>query len=85
MFDHLRDRFLFKFILLHHIYVGYTNIYFYEQLTFNPFCYTFVKFTIVVLTWYDFTSYSIVLPMSISVQVIQPGSICFRYIFYVTT
>ena len=34
----LRDCFLFKFILLNYIYVGYTNIHFYERLIFNTFC-----------------------------------------------
>ena len=64
-FDHLRNHFLFKFILFCHVYIGYTNISFYEQLIFNTFCCTFLYFTIVVLNWYDFTSYSIVLPLSI--------------------
>ena len=38
------------------------------------FCCTFVQFTIVVLIWYDFQSYSIVLSMSIYSQVFQPCS-----------
>ena len=58
----LRDRLLFKFILLHQNYVGYTNMFFCEKLGFNTFSHTFVNFTIVILTWYNFTSYSIVLP-----------------------
>ena len=63
--NHLCDRFVFKFILLRHMYVGYTNISFCQWLNSNPFSRTFVHFTIVVLTWYDFTLSSIVLPMSI--------------------
>ena len=55
--------FLFKFKLLSHIYVCYTNMSFWEQLSGNPSSCNFVLFTIVVLTWYEFTSYSIVLPM----------------------
>ena len=45
---------------------------------------TFVNFTIVILTWYDITPYSLVLPMSISAQIFWPWSIYFRCIFYVT-
>ena len=80
-----RDRFLFNLILLHHIYVGYTNMCSCERLCFNLFCCTFVHFTIVVLTWYKFTSYSIVLPMSFSVLFIRTWSICLGVLFYVTT
>ena len=54
-FYHFRDRFLLKFILLHDIYVGYTKISFCDKLIFNHFCRTFVYFTIVDFTWYDFT------------------------------
>ena len=73
-FYHLCDRFLFKFFSLCHIYVGCTNISFYERLSFNNICCTSVHFNIVVLTWYDFTSYSIVLPMLISTRVFRPWS-----------
>ena len=50
-------RLIFKFSLLHHILVGHTNIFFCELLKSNPFMRTFIKFTIVVLIWYDFTIY----------------------------
>ena len=60
------------------IYVGFTNILFCEKLSFNPFIRTFVHFTIVLLTWYYFTSYSILLPMSISALVFRLGGICLR-------
>ena len=49
-------RFMFKFVLLSHTLVGYTNIYLYDRLNLYHFMHTFVHFTIVVLTWYDFTS-----------------------------
>ena len=62
-FNLLRDGFLFKFVLLLHILVSHTNIFFCERLNFNIFMGTFVHFDIVVLTRYDFTSYSIVFPM----------------------
>ena len=58
--------FMFKFVLFNHILVGYTNISFCERFNFNPFIHTFVYFTIIVLTWYYFTSHSIVLTKSIS-------------------
>ena len=59
-FDHsnwnrLRDRFIFKIILLRHILVGDTNLFLCERLNFNPFMRTFVNFTIYVFTWHDFT------------------------------
>ena len=44
----------------------------------NTFSCTYAQFNIITLTWYDFTSYSIVLPMSISARVFQPCSTCFR-------
>ena len=59
-------------------------MFFCERLNFNPFWSYFVHCAIVVLTWYDFISYSIVLPMSISARVFQPGRTCFRCIIYVT-
>ena len=40
-----------------------------ERLNFNTFMRTFIHFTIVVLTFYDFTSYFILLPISISARV----------------
>ena len=61
--NQLCDLFLFKFIVLRHMYVGYTNKFFCEQLSVNTFSHTFVHFTIVLLTSYDFTSYYIVLLM----------------------
>ena len=67
------------------ILVGYTNISFYERLKYNPFRSTYLHFTIIVLTWYDFTLYSIVLPTSISARGFHTLSISFRYIIYVTT
>ena len=76
----LSDSFLFRFNLMRHIYVDYTNMSFYERLNFNPFCCTFVHFTIIVLIWYDITSYTIVLPMSIYALVLWLWSICFRCI-----
>ena len=79
-FYHLRDRFLFKFILLRHICVGYKKIPFCEQLSFNPFVRTFVQFTIFVLTWYNFTPYYMILTILIPAWVFQPWSILFRCI-----
>ena len=79
----LRDFFLFKFVLLCHILVVYTNLSFCEQFNINPFYCTFVHFTIVILTWHDFTSYSMVLPNSISDRLFHSLSICFRCIIYV--
>ena len=75
IWNRLRDRYLFNFFLLHHILVVHTNIYFCEWLKFNLFIHTFVHFTIVVLTWHDLTSYSKVLPMSISAWVFHTLSI----------
>ena len=82
---HLHDRLLFEFILLCHMYVGYTKIFLCERLSFNLFSRTFEKFTIVVLILYDFTPYSIVLPISISSLVLIHWIICFRCLFYVAT
>ena len=71
-------------VLSPHIYVGVTNMSFCEHLSYNPFNRTYVIFIIVFLTWYDLTSYSIVLPISISALVFWLWSICFRsIIFYV--
>ena len=55
-----------------------------ERLNFNPFSRTFVHFNIVILTWYDFTSYSIVLPMSISALALRLWSIFLGILFYTT-
>ena len=76
---------IFKFVLLRHILIGHTNISFCVRLNFNPFIPTFVHFTIVVLTWYDFTTYSIVLPMYISAWVFHTLKFYFRCIIYITT
>ena len=83
--SHLNDWLLFQFILLCHIHVDYTNIYFCEWLNFNTLSRTFIYCTIVIFTWYDFTPYYIVLPTSISDWYFQPGSICFWCIIYVIT
>ena len=79
----LRDRFFYKFLLLRQIYIGYTNISFCEKLSFNTFSCTFVHFTIIIFSWYDFTSYSILLRMSISARFFHTFSICLRCIIYV--
>ena len=49
----LSDSFLFRFNLMRHIYVDYTNMSFYERLNFNPFCCTFFPFyySIFGLVW----------------------------------
>ena len=78
-------RLIFQFILLHHILIGPTNTSFSDRLNLNPFICTFSNLNIVVLTWYDITSYSIVLPMSIYPRLIYSLSIYFRCIIYVTT
>ena len=67
--NHLHYCFLFKFFLLRQINVDCTNISLCERLRFNSFSHTFLHFTIVILTWYDFTSQYMVLPMSISAWV----------------
>ena len=61
--------YLFKFGLLRHIPVGENNISFWERLNINCFMIVFVHFTIAIFSWYNFTLYSIVLPMSISARV----------------
>ena len=48
--NHLCDRFVFKCILLCHMYIGCTIISIYVWLSFNLFSCTFVHFTIVILT-----------------------------------
>ena len=45
---------------------------------FNHFNCSSLQFTIVVLAWNYFTSYAIVLPMSLYAHVFQPGRTCFR-------
>ena len=55
--------FVLGFNLLRHIYVGFANMSFCERISYNPFHHTSVLFTIFFLTWYDLTSYSIVLPI----------------------
>ena len=73
--------YLFK---LRHILIGHTKICFCEMLTFNHFLHTFVHFNIVVLNRYDFISYSVVLPMSISARFFHALIIYCRCIIYVT-
>ena len=84
-FDYLRDRVLFEVILLCNICIVYINVSFSELKRFKPYCCMFVHFTIAVLTWYEFTSFSIILLMSISVWVFWPWSICLECLIYVTT
>ena len=83
--NRLCDCFFFIFVFLCHIVVRYTNIFFCERFNFNPFTRKFLHFTITVLNWYDFISYSIVLPMSISDQGFHTLRIYFMCIIYVTT
>ena len=85
IWNRLRDCFLFKFILLRHICVGYTNTSFCDKLSFNPFSCTILYFDILFLTWYDFTSYSIELSMSVSDLFFHSLRICFRCIIFITT
>ena len=78
---HLCYCFWFKVILLNYIQVGNTKINFCERSSFNPFISIFVHFTILFLTWYDFTSYSIVLTTSNCAWFFQPGSIVLVVLF----
>ena len=78
----LRNSFIFKFVLLHHILVVHTKIFSYERLNFNTFSRTYVHFIIVILTWHDFTSYSLVLPTSISYWIFSFLSINCRCIIF---
>ena len=80
--NQLCDRLLVKLVLLRHINVGYTNIFFCGWLRSNNFCCTFASFTIVILTWYDITPYSIVLPKSISAWVFNLGVFFWVYYLY---
>ena len=59
------------FNLLRQIYVGFTKMSFCERLSYNHFNCNYVLFTIVFLTWYDLTSYSIVLPILVYALVFQ--------------
>ena len=59
--------------------------FFCERFTVNLFTPIFVRFTIVTLTWDDFISYSIVLPLQIYDWVFPAFSIYIRCIIYVTT
>ena len=73
-------RVLRRFNSLSHIYVDFTNFFFCERLSYNPFNCTSILFTKLFLTWYDLNSYSIVLPISISALVFWLWSICFTCI-----
>ena len=63
IWNRLCDHFIFNFFLLCHILIGNNSVYLCDRLNFNPFIYTFVHLTIAVFTWYNLTSYSIVLQM----------------------
>ena len=65
------------FNLLRRVYVGLTNMSFCERLSYKPINHISVLFTIVFMSLYDLTSYSIVLPMKISVLVSRLWSILF--------
>ena len=84
-FGHLFGRFLFKFILFCHVYIGYTNISFYEQLIFNTFCCTFLYFyySRFELVWLHIILYSITFFNFCSLFL--PCSICVGCIIYVNT
>ena len=60
------------------------SIFFGSLLLGESFVYIFILVTIVFLTWYDLTSYSIVLPVSISALVFLLWSICYMCIIHVT-
>ena len=84
--NHLYHFLFFKIILFDsHTWYPYQHPLLWEVKIFNSFSRTYVLFTIVVLNWYNFTSYSIVLPISISDRVFQPRSTCFSSIIYVTS
>ena len=61
------------------IYARFT-LYFCDRFSYNSFKLSFCSFTIVFLTWYDVTLYSILLPVSVSYLVFRLWSICFRCI-----
>ena len=73
-----------RFNLLLHNYVGFTNIYICERLSYNPFNCISIIFTVVFFTWCDLTSYSIILPISIYALVFLLWSICYICIIYGT-
>ena len=82
----LPDRFIFKFASWRHTLVGHASVYICEKLYLNNLSPTFVRLTIVILTWDNYTLYSIVLPIYIYARVFHALIIYFRYIFtYVTT
>ena len=81
IWNFLHDCLLCKLVLLRHIIIGHANITFCERLNSNPFIRTFVHFTIFVLNWHDFISYSIVLPMSISDRVFHSLNIFLCVLF----
>ena len=57
-----------------------------KNLSYNPFTRTSIIFTIVFLTWYDLTPYSILLPITISVTwSFDYGVFVLGVLFYVTT
>ena len=85
IWNRLRDCLLFKFFLLRHILIGYTNLYLFWRLNWNTLMHTFLNFTVVILTSHDFTSYSKLLPMSIYDFVFHTLIICFRCTIYATT
>ena len=60
------------YIVVLHIWWIYQMLFLWAVETFTSFSCTFVKFSYSCLTWYDFTSYSIVLPTSIYDWVFQP-------------
>ena len=62
-FNCLRDCSIFQLVSLRQILVDHTNGYFCERLNINILVVKLYVFTIVILTWYAFVSYSIVLPM----------------------
>ena len=54
------SRFIQLFIAASQSYWQYQHIFLWAVEIFNPFSCTYVQFDIVVMTWHDFTSYSIV-------------------------
>ena len=76
---------LVNFFLSHQVLVGHFIVYLCQGLNCNPFSCTFVRSNIVILTWYDISSYSIVLPMWFSAFVFHALNIYFRCNIYVTT
>ena len=64
---------LLKLYSFRDIYVGFTNMSFCERSSYNPFNRTSVLFNVVSLSCYDLTSYSNVLPISISALIFDFG------------